>query len=118
MHAADEKSRSLNIGQTVKILSKNTYWLLICLIWIIMALGMGIGMSVGTYYFKYILGNENMYGILSVVQTLALLICMPILTKPIAKYGKRNVAFVGSLVSAAGYALMLIAPHSIPWLVV
>lgn len=118
VHAADDKSRQLSIGQTIKLLSKNTYWLLICLLWVTMALGLGMGMSVGTYYCKYILKNENLFGILSVVQTVVMLICMPMMVKPIAKYGKRNVASIGSIAFAAGYGLALIAPTSVPWLLV
>lgn len=116
VNASSEQDRAIGFGQTLRLLTKNTYWLLICLVWIIMALGMGMSMSVGTYYCKYLLGNENLFGILSVVQTVAMLLCMAFLTKPIAKYGKCKVAIVGSMVQIAAQALMLIAPRSVPWL--
>ena len=78
---------------------------------------MGMGMSVGTYYAKYILGNENLSGFLSAISLIPVLVCMPLVAPLSKKYGKRNVALVGSMISILGQAAMLINPHSFGWLV-
>lgn len=100
----------------MQILLKNNNWLLICLIWVIMSLGLGLGMSVGTYYCKYQLGNENLYGFMSVVQTGVMLVFMLPMPFLIKKFGKRNVALVGSALYTVAQALVLVAPLSVPWL--
>lgn len=116
VHAVSEKDRNIGLGQTVRVLLKNDNWLLICLLWVMMALGMGVSMSVGTYYCKYLLGNENLQGFMSVVQTAFMLVFMVAMTPLIKKFGKRNVALVGGIFYTVGQALMLAAPLSVPWL--
>lgn len=116
VHATTEADRKIGFGKTLKIIVKNTPWLLICAIWVVMALGMGLSMGVGTYYCKYHLKNEELVGLLGAVQTISMLLCMPFLGKPIIKYGKRNVALVGGIVTVIAQVMMLASPYSVPWL--
>lgn len=116
VHAVSDADQRIGFGKTMQILLKNNNWLLICLIWVIMSLGLGLGMSVGTYYCKYQLGNENLYGFMSVVQTGVMLVFMLPMPFLIKKFGKRNVALVGSALYTAAQALVLVAPLSVPWL--
>lgn len=116
VHAVSDKDRSIGFGTTIKLLAKNNYWLLICLLWVDMALGLSLSMGVGTYYCKYLLHNENLFGYMSVVQTAAMLLCMVACGPLIKKHGKRNVALIGSFIFAAGQIAMLIAPLSVAWL--
>lgn len=113
--SAQQKER-IPLGQSFRLVMKNNYWLIIVAIWVVTALGMG--MSVGTYYAKYVLGNENLPGFLSAISLIPVLVCMPFVAPLSKKYGKRNVALVGSIVSIVGQAAMLINPHSFGWLIV
>lgn len=115
--SSQQKDR-IPLGESFRLVMKNNYWLIIVGIWVVMALGMGMGMSVATYYAKYILGNENLSGFLSAISVVPVLICMPLVAPLSKKYGKRNVALVGSIISVAGQVAMLINPHSFGWLVV
>lgn len=67
-----------------------------------MALDMSLSMGMGTYYAKYILGDENMAGFFAAVSILPVIVCMPAVVPLSKKYGKRNVALLGSLISLAG----------------
>ncbi|WP_312105278.1 MFS transporter [Lachnoclostridium sp.] len=114
----NDKSKKLSFGTSFKLILKNNYWLLLVGIWVSMVLGMSMSMSVGTYYAKYILGNENYAGFLGALGIVPILIIIP-LTAPLnKKYGKRNVALVGSFISILGQSLMLINPGSATWLMV
>lgn len=114
----NEKSEKLSFGTSFKLILKNNYWLLLVGVWVSMVLGMSMSMSVGTYYAKYILGNENYAGFLAALGIVPVLIIIP-LTAPLnKKYGKRNVALVGSFISILGQVLMLINPASAAWLMV
>ena len=97
---------------------KNSQWLLLCGIWITMCLGMGASGAVGTYYAKYILMNENMAGFISSVSIIPVLILMPFCVPLSLKYGKRNVALVGTFFSLASQLLMVINPTNATWLLV
>ncbi len=113
--SAEEK---LPFGKAFKTIMKNNYWLLIVGIWVCLALGMTLSGVVGTYYAKYIIGNENISGIFAAAGALPILILMPFLVKLNRKYGKRNVAMYGSLVSLGGQFLILINPISATWLII
>lgn len=58
---------------------KNDQWLVLVIYWVIMAFGMAMSMSVGTYYAKYILGNENFAGFLMAISIVPVVIFMPLL---------------------------------------
>lgn len=113
-----QQKETIRLGESFRLIMKNNYWLLIVGIWVSMALGMSIGMGVGTYYAKYIPGNENMAGFLSAVSSIPVLICMPAIAPLSKKYGKRNIALVGSLISLAGQLMMFVSPGSSSWLIV
>lgn len=115
---SSQQKQSIPLGESFKLIMKNNYWLLIVGVWVVMALGMGMGMSVGTYYAKYILGDENYAGFLSTISLIPTLVCMPFVAPLSKKYGKRNVALVGSCISVVGQLLMLISPASFGWLIV
>ncbi len=114
--AVKEADSRISFGKTLKLLMKNNYWLLLCLIWVVNVLGMSMSMSVGTYYFKYLLQNENLYGYLTMIQTAVGIIGMIAMTPLVTKYGKRNVALIGSVITFAGQLLMLVAPTNVSWL--
>ena len=114
---SSQQKERIPLGESFRLCMKNTYWLIIVGIWVLIALSMGIGMSVGTYYAKYILGNENLSGFLSAIFLIPVLVCMPFVAPLSKKYGKRNVALVGSIISVVGQAAMLLNPLSFGWLI-
>ena len=113
-----EQKEKINFVESFKLIIRNNYWLMIVGIWVSMALGMSLSGAVGTYYAKYVLGNENMAGFIASVGILPVLICMPMVAPLSKKFGKRNVALVGSAISLLGQLLMLINPQSATWLIV
>lgn len=88
---SSEQEEKNSFGESFKLIMKNNYWLLIVGVWVFTALSMGIGMSVGTYYAKYVLGNENLAGFLTSIALIPTLVCMPFVAPLSQKYGKRNV---------------------------
>ena len=115
---SSEQKEDVNFVQSLKLIFKNSQWLLLCGIWITMCLGMGASGAVGTYYAKYILMNENMAGFISSVSIIPVLVLMPFCVPLSLKYGKRNVALVGTFFSLVGQLLMVINPTNATWLLV
>lgn len=113
-----QQKETIRLGESFKLIMKNNYWLLIVGIWVSMALGMSLNMGVGTYYAKYILGNENMAGFIAAVSILPIILCMPAVVPLSKKYGKRNVALAGSLISLVGQVIMLVNPANATWLII
>lgn len=116
VHVVSEKDRSIGFGKTLKTMFKNDQWLIICGIWVVNILGMSLSMTVGLYYAKYTLMNESYFGFLTVIQQGVSIIVMAGMMPFVKKYGKRNVALVGTLISLASQFMMLINPTSFAWL--
>lgn len=115
---SSQQKESIPLGESFRLIMRNNYWLIIVGVWVVTALGMGMGMSVGTYYAKYILGDENMAGFLTAISLIPTLVCMIFVAPLSKKFGKRNVALVGSIIDILGQALMLLNPASFGWLIV
>lgn len=113
-----EQKETIKFVQGFKLLLKNGAWLIIVGVWVCTALGMSLGMGVGTYYAKWILGDENLAGFIAAVSIIPVLVCMPAVAPLSKKYGKRDVAMVGGIISVIGQALMLANPTSGTWLIV
>lgn len=118
VNVTSEKDRKTGLGKTLLIMLKNDQWLVICAIWVVNILGMSLGMGVGVYFAKYVLMNEAAFGILSVVSQGVAIIIMPGMMFFVKKYGKRNTAFVGTIISLIGQILMTFNPTSFVWLII
>ncbi len=112
----DVPVEKISFGKSFKLCMKNDQWLLLVATWVVMVLGLSLSMTVGTYYAKYLLGDETYIGYLSAVGILVALIVMPLMTGIIKKVGKRNVAFVGAIISFVGAVLVLVNPFNFSWL--
>lgn len=112
------KEEKMSFLQSAKLCLKNDQWLVLVVFWIVMAFGLSMSMSVGTYYAKYILGNENYSGFLMAIATLPVIIFMPLLPPVIRKLGKCKVSIIGGFISVSGYALMAINPTNMTWLMI
>lgn len=118
VNAVSDKDREIGLGKTLKLMFKNDAWLLICAIWVVTILGMSIGMSCGVYFAKYILGNEAYFGFLAVTSSGVAIILMAFMMPLVKKFGKRNVALVGTFISLFGQILMVFNPTSFYWLMI
>lgn len=113
-----EQKETIRLGESLRLILKNNYWLLIVGIWVSMALGMAFNGGVGTYYAKYVLKNENIAGFISAMSILSAIVCMPAIVPLSKKYGKRNIGLAGSLVMLGGHLLIFLSAESASWLIV
>lgn len=113
-----EQKENIRLGESFRLIMKNNYWLMIVGIWVSMAVGMSMNMSVGTYYAKYILGNENLAGFISAVTIVPAIVCMPAIVPLIKKYGKRNIGLIGSIISLIAHLMIFLNATNAAWLIV
>lgn len=118
VNLVSDEDRKIGFIKTLKLMMKNDAWLLICAIWIVNILGMAIGMGVGVYYAKYILHNEAYFGFLAVIQQGVSIVLMAMMMPFVKRFGKRNVALVGTIISLISQLLIIVNPASFSWLVV
>lgn len=118
VHVESAQSSHLSFMEELKICFKNDQWLIIVGVWVVMAFGMGAGMSVGNYYAKYILQNENLAGLITAASLLPAILLMPFLPPLTEKFGKRNCGIVGGVITCAASFAMLTCPTSFTGLLV
>lgn len=107
----DSAKPKVNFGKTVKGLMKNKplLWILIASL-IFMICFMLIG-AVNVYLFKDYFGNAKALSMVGLLQSVAVFIGMPMVKPLVAKFGKKEVASAGVLLSAIVYCILYLLPN-------
>ena len=114
------KENKLTLLQSFKVLLKNKYYLIICGSYILTQLYSSV-IGMGTYYAKYILGNEEIFGTLSLAINITMVVALTVLPLVIKKLGgmyKLNIW--GYIVAAIGRVGVMAAAYmgSLPLMLV
>lgn len=67
--------------------------------------------SANVYYAQYILGNENLTGIISIANVLPMLVALAFVTPLLKKIGNRNTSLLGAVIMLIGFAIQAIFPY-------
>ncbi len=97
----------------LKALFLNKYWLIMTLYCVITYTLNALVTGAGLYYTTYILGNAAYFSIASLLLFLPSIIGFFVAAKLTAKYGKRNIALIVSVVGIFGPIIKLIDPSSL-----
>lgn len=110
----EEEDEKVPFKEAVTLLFKNKYWVIVLLFNLITAVTNAISASAGTYYCKWIFGNDNLVAILGAAGMLATVLGFVLSKLIISKLGvKRTVSF-GLLIAAAMAAVRCFVPASLP----
>ena len=86
MEEEREEERDLTFIQSFKVLLKNKYYVIICCSYILTQLYASV-IGMGTYYAKYILGNEEIFSTLSLAINITMVVALTVLPYVIKKLG-------------------------------
>lgn len=110
-----EKSDDENVPfiEGIKMLFKNKYWVLMLVLQFIMYISYSLSSSGGTYYAKYILGNDNIVALLGAVGLIPTFLGF-ILTGPMAsKFGMTKTCMISCVMGIAASLVRVFTPYSI-----
>ena len=110
-----EKSEDEDVtfGEGIKMLFKNKYWVIMLVLQFMMNISYGLSSSGGTYYAKYILGNDNIVALLGAVGLIPTFLGF-ILTGPLAsKLGMTKTCMVSCVMGAAACLVRVFTPYSL-----
>lgn len=105
------EERQLTFLQSFKFLLKNKYYVIICSSYILTQLYASV-IGMGTYYAKYILGNEEIFSTLSLAINITMVVALTVLPVVIKKLGgmyKLNI--LGYLIAVAGRIGVMVAAY-------
>ncbi len=111
MEEEREEEHKLTFLKSFKILLKNKYYVIICATYIMTQIYASV-IGMGTYYAKYILGNEGLFSDISLAINITMVVALTALPIVIQKMGgmyKLNV--LGYLVAAIGRVGVLAAAY-------
>jgi len=109
--AEEKKENGLTFLQSFKLLLKNKYYVIICCSYILTQLYASV-IGMGTYYAKYILGNEELFSDLSLGINITMVVALTILPYVIKKMGgmyKLNIW--GYVLAALGRVGVMVAAY-------
>ena len=103
----------MSFAKEIGLLFQNKYWVLMLIANLFVNISYGISSSGGTYYAKYILGNDNivaLLGLAGLIPTFAGFILVGPMTK---KFGMAKTCFIGCLIGVAGCFYRVFTPYSL-----
>lgn len=104
--------------EAVGMLFRNKYWVIVLLFNLITAITNAIAGAGGTYYCKWIFGNDNLVGIIGAVGMLATVIGFALSKPIIAKLGVTRTVYVGVLGAAIAAGVRCFIPANLPVFIV
>lgn len=106
------KEEDVPFAEGLKILFKNKYWVLMLFANLCMNVSYGLNGSSGTYYAKYILGNDNLVGLMGLAGLIPTFLGF-FLTVPITKkFGMTKTCMGCSIIGAIACAVRVFMPYS------
>lgn len=109
---AEPEEESVPFAETLKCLFRNKYWVMALILAICSNIFYGLSNSSGTYYCKWIYGNDNLVGILGgvgLIPTVIGFVVTPILIKTLGVTKSLRVSFVIGII---GNVLRIINPYN------
>ncbi|WP_343084881.1 MFS transporter [Blautia producta] len=110
VHIAAAEKVKVPVIDGILALFKNKYWIMCLALWGLLSVHatvMGIDLA---YYCKYILGNQDLTGMIYAAEQVMMIAGILVLPALIPKFGKRNLALAGSLFVIAASLILLVNP--------
>ena len=120
MEEEREGEHKLTFLQSFKLLLKNKYYIVICVTYILTQIYASL-IGIGTYYTKYILGNEEIFSDLSLAINITMVVALVVLPAVIEKMrGMYKLNMFGYMLAIVGRAGVMVAGYagSVPLMLV
>jgi GPH family glycoside/pentoside/hexuronide:cation symporter len=109
-----DDSQRIPIKNSLKVLLKNRYFYIATFLAFCSAISSGVA-GVAIYFVRDVLGNVNLFGILSIAVTIPIFLGLPVIPILFKKFTKRNVMRVGMLIFIAGNIARFFFIDNIPF---
>lgn len=108
---SDGDEEKYTLIEAAKLLVANKYYIMICCTYILQQL-YGAMLGVGTYYMKYVMGNENLFSYFAWAINIPLIIALVITPALVTKWkGMYKLNLYGYAIGTLGRALVVVAAY-------
>jgi glucuronide carrier protein len=108
----DEESAS--VRETVAMMRHNRPLILLCASSLLFLTGMFSVQTVGVYYARDVLGNADLYVVMTLVQTVGMIAAAAVVPKAVEAIGKKRTYIVAGVVAGVAGVAVAVAPGSAP----
>ncbi len=103
----------ISIMLSFKMLFRNKYFILVAILFMVNFAAMGLTGGVGIYFAKDFLGNEDIYGTMTLANYIPIMLGLFLFPSLANRFGKWKCMVVGYILEIIGYAIILIAPTNL-----
>ncbi|HEX5955778.1 MAG TPA: MFS transporter, partial [Solirubrobacterales bacterium] len=109
---------AVSIRETVTMVRRNRPLILLCASSVLFLTGMFSVQTVGVYYARDVLDNANLYIVMTIVQTIAMIVAAAIVPKAVEAVGKKRTYIVAGVIGAVAGVGVALTPGSVPALAI
>ena len=96
----------------LKLLFRNKYWVIMLIVNLFVNISYGLSASGGTYYAKYILGNDNLVGLLGAIGLIPTFLGFILVGPLTKKFGMAKTCLIGCSIGAVAAVIRVFTPYS------
>ena len=108
------EAEKVSLRGTLGMMRHNRPLILLCTATLLFLTGMFSLQTVAVYYARYVLGNANLYIVLTVVSTAGTILASALIPKAVETVGKKPTYIVAGLIAVAASVGFALAPGSAP----
>ncbi|WP_419888405.1 MFS transporter [Neobacillus niacini] len=108
----EEQEDNIPFFESIKLLFKNKYWVIMLFAQLFINMMYVLSGSTGVYYTKYILGNENLVGIMGAVGLIPVFLGFALVGPMIKKFGLTKTARIGLALGIIATLIRCFMPYS------
>jgi glucuronide carrier protein len=112
--AVERSAVAVSVRETVEMVRRNRPLILLCVSSVLFLTGLFSVQTVGVYYARDVLDNANLYIVMTVVQTVAMIAAAAIVPKAVDAVGKKRAYIAAGIVGAIAGLGVALAPGSAP----
>jgi glucuronide carrier protein len=112
--AVKRTAEAVSVRKTIDMVRRNRPLVLLCLSAVLFLTGMFSVQTVGVYYARDVLDNANLYIVMTVVQTVGMIVAAAIVPKAVEAVGKKRAYIAAGLFGAVAGLGVALAPGSAP----
>ncbi len=109
-HLAAEPQQNASLKDLGKAIFKNDQLMFVAISMSLFMIGYCTTTSFGTYYFKYVYGDENMYSVFGVVLGVAQILALAVFPLFSKKWNRKTLYTIGTILVLLGYVVFFFAP--------
>jgi glucuronide carrier protein len=105
---------SVSLRDTIGMMRHNRPLVLLCASCLLFLTGMFSLQTVGVYYARDVLGNADLYIVMTIVQTVGMVVAAFVVPKAVEAVGKKRTYIVAGVIGAAAGIGVALAPSTVP----